>query len=98
MSYTQKVTTETVTETSQQPSTSTQSEELVMRLEPAESGPRVRWTTDTVDNELMQKKKSKCCCIYKKSKNWNESSDEEDSDCETGNCRGHVEKRHKEDN
>jgi protein phosphatase 1 regulatory subunit 11 len=57
--------------------------------------PRVQWATETVDNENMGKKSSKCCCIYKKKKNWDESSSSEDSDCETGHCRGHVEKKHK---
>lgn len=38
---------------------------------------RVQWTTDTVDNEHMGKKKSKCCCIYKKKRNWNESDSSE---------------------
>ncbi|KAI6191449.1 hypothetical protein M3Y97_00229300 [Aphelenchoides bicaudatus] len=94
MSNTQQVTTtRTVTDT-QQPSTANQAEELVLHLAPANNPPRVRWSNDTVDNEFAGKKKSKCCCIYKKTKNWNESSDEEDSDCETGHCRGHVEKRH----
>uniref|UniRef100_A0AC34QQZ6 Protein phosphatase 1 regulatory subunit 11 n=1 Tax=Panagrolaimus sp. JU765 TaxID=591449 RepID=A0AC34QQZ6_9BILA len=55
--------------------------------------PRVQWTTNTVDNENMGKKSSKCCCIYKRKKKWNEDSDS-DSDCETGHCRGHVEKKH----
>lgn len=26
--------------------------------------PQVRWTDDTVDNEHMNKKKTKICCIY----------------------------------
>ncbi|KAL3989809.1 Protein phosphatase inhibitor family protein [Acanthocheilonema viteae] len=56
--------------------------------------PRVRWSTDTIDNEFLDRHKSKCCCIYKKSKKWDESSDSDsDSDCETDHCRGHVEKR-----
>jgi protein phosphatase 1 regulatory subunit 11 len=51
---------------------------------------RVSWSTETVDNEGMGKKKSKCCCIYQKPRNWDESSEEdenEDDDCQ--NCRGH---------
>ncbi|CAD5235601.1 unnamed protein product [Bursaphelenchus xylophilus] len=76
-----------------QPETSTEASEVVLRLEP-EGAPRVRWAQDTVDNEGLGKKKSKCCCIYKKPKKWDESSDEEDSDCETGHCKGHVEKKH----
>ncbi len=51
---------------------------------------RVSWATETVDNEGMGRKKSKCCCIYQKPRNWDESSEEdenEDDDCK--NCRGH---------
>jgi len=42
----------------------------------------VSWTTDTVDNEHMNKKKSKCCCIYVKPKKFGESDTESsDEDC-----------------
>ena len=54
---------------------------------------RVSWTTETVDNEGMGKKKSKCCCIYQKPRAWDQSSSEdenEDEDCQ--NCRGHRKK------
>ena len=50
----------------------------------------VSWATDTVDNEHMNKKKSKCCCIYVKPKKFGESdteSSEGDDDCE--HCPGH---------
>ena len=51
---------------------------------------RVSWTTDTVDNEFLNKKKSKCCCIYQKPRNWDESSsDDENEDHDCQNCRGH---------
>ena len=39
----------------------------------------VQWTSDTVDNEHLGKKSSKCCCIYKKKKKWDEDSDSDDS-------------------
>uniref|UniRef100_A0A914X263 E3 ubiquitin-protein ligase PPP1R11 n=1 Tax=Plectus sambesii TaxID=2011161 RepID=A0A914X263_9BILA len=89
----------TITQSEDQQPSEESNEQLVLRLtQPSSSntGPRVRWATETVDNEFMQKKKSKCCCVYKKPKQWNDPSDSEDSDsdCETGNCRGHVEKRH----
>uniref|UniRef100_A0A8R1HQC8 E3 ubiquitin-protein ligase PPP1R11 n=1 Tax=Caenorhabditis japonica TaxID=281687 RepID=A0A8R1HQC8_CAEJA len=95
MSHTQQraaattTTTTTVTET-------VPDERLVLHLgtQPATSERRhVVWATETVDNEGMGKKKSKCCCIYKKPKNWQDSSSDEDSDCETGHCRGHVEQK-----
>ena len=53
---------------------------------------KVAWRQDTIDNEGMGKKTSKCCCIYQKPHNFGESSsDSEQDDCD--NCRGHVEKR-----
>ncbi|KAE9418677.1 hypothetical protein Angca_003194, partial [Angiostrongylus cantonensis] len=66
---------------------------LVLRLSREPERPHVNWTTDTVDNENMGKKKSKCCCIYKKKKTWQDDSSSDDSECETGSCRGHVEKK-----
>lgn len=40
---------------------------LILELHRAtDTGPRVRWTEETIDNEFMNKKKSKCCCIYTK--------------------------------
>ncbi|CAN8004111.1 unnamed protein product [Ixodes hexagonus] len=56
------------------------------------SGRRVGWSADTVDNENMGKRKSKCCCIYEKPRQFGESSSESDDD-ECANCRGHVELR-----
>lgn len=38
--------------------------------------PRVRWTNDVVDNEHMDKKKSKICCIFHPQREFGESSDE----------------------
>ena len=53
---------------------------------------KVSWTSETVDNENLGKKKSKCCCIYVKPKTFGESDTESDdsgaeSDCE--HCTGH---------
>ncbi|XP_047987607.1 E3 ubiquitin-protein ligase PPP1R11-like isoform X1 [Leguminivora glycinivorella] len=67
----------------------------VITLRPRKSRKKVVWTDDTVDNEHMNKKKSKCCCIYEKPKAFGES-DSEDSDDECEHCFGHVEKRHKQ--
>ncbi|KAE9553362.1 hypothetical protein FO519_003425 [Halicephalobus sp. NKZ332] len=69
-------------------------EEVIHLGDRTQTRQHVQWTADTVDNENMGKKSSKCCCIYKKKKKWNEDSDSDDSDCETGHCRGHVEKKH----
>jgi len=53
---------------------------------------KVNWTNETVDNEHMGKRKSKCCCIYKKPHVFGESSSESDDD-ECENCSGHCERR-----
>ncbi|KAI7820332.1 phosphatase inhibitor-domain-containing protein [Gamsiella multidivaricata] len=47
------------------------------------SGRRVQWDDDVVDNEHMGKKKSKICCIFKKQKEFGESSDESSSDSDS---------------
>ncbi|BHF75176.1 hypothetical protein SprV_0501827100 [Sparganum proliferum] len=80
---------------------------LVLRLTNPESSPSssrphvIHWSPDTVDNEFMGKKKSKCCCIYEKPRNFDDpsssssSSDDSDGDdprpkkC-TEHCRGHT--------
>ncbi|XP_045614919.1 LOW QUALITY PROTEIN: E3 ubiquitin-protein ligase PPP1R11 [Procambarus clarkii] len=54
---------------------------------------KVSWTNDTVDNENMGKKKSKCCCVYVKPHEFNESSSDSDDECQ--HCSGHVEKKKK---
>lgn len=53
---------------------------------------KVNWKSDTVDNEHLNKKSSKCCCIYEKPRRFGESSSEsEEDDCD--HCRGHVDKK-----
>ncbi|KAL7636012.1 UNVERIFIED_CONTAM: hypothetical protein RMT77_013830 [Armadillidium vulgare] len=64
-----------------------------LKLNKNEERKKVKWTNDTVDNEHMGKKKSKCCCVYVRPKAFNESSSEDDSDGECEHCSGHVEKR-----
>ncbi|KAJ2160279.1 Type 1 phosphatases regulator ypi1 [Coemansia sp. RSA 552] len=44
--------------------------------------PHVRWSDDTVDNENMNKKKSKICCIYRRERQFGES-DSESSSCDS---------------
>lgn len=64
-----------------------------MKLKKPKPDRKVQWSTETVDNEHMNKKKSKCCCIYEKPRKFGESSSEEDSDDECEHCKGHVEKK-----
>ncbi|XP_014283951.1 E3 ubiquitin-protein ligase PPP1R11 [Halyomorpha halys] len=64
-----------------------------LTLKKPKTDKQVKWSTETVDNEHMNKKKSKCCCIYEKPRNFGESSSEGEDECE--NCFGHVELKHK---
>ncbi len=45
----------------------------------------VRWSQDVVDNEHMNKKKSKKCCIYHKPRVFGEWSDTDSDDDQRGN-------------
>ncbi|ORY94305.1 phosphatase inhibitor-domain-containing protein [Lobosporangium transversale] len=47
------------------------------------AGRRVQWDDDVIDNEHMGKKKSKICCIFKKQKEFGESSDESSLDSDS---------------
>ncbi|XP_046398416.1 type 1 phosphatases regulator ypi1-like isoform X2 [Ischnura elegans] len=70
-------------------------ERLIVRLKlrKPESKKKVQWESGTVDNEHMNKKKSKCCCIYHKPREFDESSSDSEGECE--NCFGHVEMKKK---
>merc|ERR1712083_730269 len=49
---------------------------------------KIQWTEDTVDNEGLGKKKSKCCCQFRKARTeLEDSSSEEEEGCDT--CPGH---------
>jgi len=70
----------------------TRSPNVVLKLKKPDTDKKVQWDQKTVDNEHMNKKKSKCCCLYEKPKLFGESSSEdEDDDHEdcTNHCRGH---------
>jgi len=66
------------------------SSEQTLRLCLKKEKKKLKWTEETIDNEGLGKKKSKCCCQYKKPRKDLEesSSDSEDEDC--GNCSGHT--------
>jgi protein phosphatase 1 regulatory subunit 11 len=87
------ISTITTTETNQ--SIQTNPPTLVLELNHSnENGPRVRWTEETIDNEHLNKKKSKCCCIYTKPHDPESNNDQitennEFDNCE--HCRFHTE-------
>lgn len=49
----------------------------------------VTWTPDTVDNEHMNKKKSKICCVFKKKRAFGEDSSDDDEDHGGHSCQNH---------
>ncbi|XP_034949749.1 E3 ubiquitin-protein ligase PPP1R11-like isoform X2 [Chelonus insularis] len=63
---------------------------ITLCLRKPRSSKKVQWTSGTVDNENLNKKKSKCCCIYEKPRQFGESSSD-DSDDECEHCHGHKE-------
>ncbi|XP_059045738.1 uncharacterized protein LOC131841434 isoform X1 [Achroia grisella] len=69
----------------------------VLTLQPKRDHPRkkVGWSEDTIDNENMTKKKSKCCCIFQRHKQKFEDTDSESSEAECEHCLKHVERRKK---
>ncbi|XP_030555561.1 uncharacterized protein ZK945.8 [Drosophila novamexicana] len=66
---------------------------LLLRLEQPHEERRVVFHDGVIDNEHMNRMKSKCCCIYRKPVAFGESSSEDDDECE--HCFGHPEKRKK---
>ncbi|XP_074654690.1 E3 ubiquitin-protein ligase PPP1R11-like [Tubulanus polymorphus] len=84
---------ETIVKTDSSSDQDLRSPSVVLKLRKPKNDRKVSWTDDTIDNEMLGKKKSKCCCIYEKPKLFGESSGEEDDDDDcTGHCRGHKKK------
>ncbi|KAF5359814.1 hypothetical protein D9756_003638 [Leucocoprinus leucothites] len=77
---------------------STGEQSRVLHLRGARNtGPRVAWDDDVVDNEHLGKKKSKICCIYHKPRRFDESSSEESSSDESdsdSSCGGEGHDHH----
>src|SRR5687768_8943514 len=66
---------------------------LKLRGQADKTDKKVKWTEETVDNEHLGRKKSKCCCVYEKPKEFAESSTESEGECD--DCCGHVEVKKK---
>ncbi|XP_040597233.1 E3 ubiquitin-protein ligase PPP1R11-like [Mesocricetus auratus] len=73
------------------------SSNLSKPLEKAESGMRVEWSSDTIDNELLGRDSSKCCCVYDKlhafGKSSSDSEKEDDGNCNVLCAWGHHKER-----
>ena len=58
------------------------------------SDKKVKFTEGTIDNEHLNRKKSKCCCIYEKPKIFGDpsssSSSDDDDDDEPDCCPNHC--------
>lgn len=76
--------------TSEEPS---QGQTVTLRLAPRMKK-KVSWREDTVDNEHMQKKKSKICCIFHK----DDDCDSDDGDDCGGKGKGKEQDHHHECN
>ncbi|XP_075594572.1 E3 ubiquitin-protein ligase PPP1R11 [Balearica regulorum gibbericeps] len=70
--------TATVTETG---AAEPENRSLTLKLRKRKPDKKVEWSSDTVDNEHLGRRSSKCCCIYEKPRAFGESSTEsEDED------------------
>ncbi|XP_069490929.1 E3 ubiquitin-protein ligase PPP1R11 [Ambystoma mexicanum] len=83
----------TVTETTCA-SSEPENRSLTIKLRKRKTDKKVEWSSDTVDNEHLGRRSSKCCCIYEKPRAFGESSteseDEDDDGCGNAHCiRGH---------
>uniref|UniRef100_A0A7S2AZD2 Type 1 phosphatases regulator n=1 Tax=Alexandrium andersonii TaxID=327968 RepID=A0A7S2AZD2_9DINO len=72
----------TATET-QAPASSSANPTLHLVLQPRPQN-HVQWTDDTIDNEHLNKRKSKKCCIYNKPRAFGESDSESDGSDDDG--------------
>ncbi|MBN3299906.1 E3 ubiquitin-protein ligase PPP1R11 [Amia ocellicauda] len=62
---------------------------LTIKLRKRKTDKKVEWSSDTVDNEHLGRRSSKCCCIYEKPRRFGESSSEsegEEDGCGSVNC------------
>ncbi|XP_062845571.1 E3 ubiquitin-protein ligase PPP1R11 [Trichomycterus rosablanca] len=92
---------ETITETVQTgtpPPPQQEGRSLTIKLRKRKTDKKVEWSSDTVDNEHLGRRSSKCCCIYEKPKQFGESSTESEGEddegcgsahCILGHARGH---------
>ncbi|KAI5939112.1 E3 ubiquitin-protein ligase PPP1R11 [Manis javanica] len=86
---------ETVTETTVTVTTEPENRSLTIKLRKRKPEKKVEWTSDTVDNEHMGRRSSKCCCIYEKPRAFGESSTESDEDEEEGCGHTHCVRGHR---
>ncbi|XP_051949024.1 E3 ubiquitin-protein ligase PPP1R11 [Xyrauchen texanus] len=84
---------ETITETVQTgtpPPPQQEGRSLTIKLRKRKTEKKVEWSSDTVDNEHLGRRSSKCCCIYEKPRQFGESSSESEGDDEEGCGNAHC--------
>ncbi|XP_077052533.1 E3 ubiquitin-protein ligase PPP1R11 [Siphateles boraxobius] len=86
---------ETITETVQvqagtPPPPQQEGRSLTIKLRKRKTDKKVEWSSDTVDNEHLGRRSSKCCCIYEKPRQFGESSSESEGDDEEGCGSAHC--------
>ncbi|KAM4643559.1 LOW QUALITY PROTEIN: E3 ubiquitin-protein ligase PPP1R11 [Amazona ochrocephala] len=69
--------TATVTETG---TAEPENRSLTLKLRKRKPDKKVEWSSDTVDNEHLGRRSSKCCCIYEKPRAFGESSTESEEE------------------
>uniref|UniRef100_A0A8C6T7D0 E3 ubiquitin-protein ligase PPP1R11 n=1 Tax=Neogobius melanostomus TaxID=47308 RepID=A0A8C6T7D0_9GOBI len=80
---------ETITETVQTstpPPPQQEGRSLTIKLRKRKTEKKVEWSSDTVDNEHLGRRSSKCCCIYEKPRQFGESSSESEGEDDDGGC------------
>ncbi|XP_023665435.1 E3 ubiquitin-protein ligase PPP1R11 [Brienomyrus brachyistius] len=93
---------ETITETVQAdtpPPPQQEGRSLTIKLRKRKTEKKVEWSSDTVDNEHLGRRSSKCCCVYEKPRQFGQSSSEsegeDDEGCGSAHCiMGHGRNRH----
>ena len=63
---------------------------LRLRLKPEKERRKVQWTSETVDNEHLGRKKSKCCCVFVKKRPFGQSDSEDSDEGDCDHCSGHT--------
>ncbi|XP_059412665.1 E3 ubiquitin-protein ligase PPP1R11 [Carassius carassius] len=84
---------ETITETVQTgtpPPPQQEGRSLTIKLRKRKTEKKVEWSSDTVDNEHLGRRSSKCCCVYEKPRQFGESSSESEGDDEDGCGSAHC--------
>lgn len=85
---------ETITETvptgAPPPPPQQEGRSLTIKLRKRKTEKKVEWSSDTVDNEHLGRRSSKCCCVYEKPRQFGESSTESEGEDEEGCGSAHC--------